>query len=297
MNNISKLIRLIFILSFLITVSSYSQVKLPKLISDGMVLQRNAPVKLWGWSAKDEKISLHFIDSTYHITADSNGNWSMTVYDLKAGGPYTMTITASNIITINDIMVGDVWVASGQSNMEHTLGSFSWVYKDVIANSKNKYIREFNVPETYNFNKPQKDFSSGSWEIANPENVMNFSAVAYFFGKYIYEKYKIPVGLINSSLGGSPAESWLSKDALKEFPKYYEEAQKFKDSSLIKQIQESDSRRINGWYTLLNQKDKGFKTPGKFWYAPALNTSDWDTIRVPGYWAGTKLDSVNGVVW
>lgn len=297
MNKPVKLIKLIFIFSFIISFSSFSQVRLPRLISDGMVLQRNTPVKIWGWSAKNEKISLHFIDTTYSITADNNGSWSLMVSDLKTGGPYTMTITASDTITINNIMVGDVWVASGQSNMEHTLGSFSWVYKDVIANSKNEYIREFNVPETYNFNKPLKDFSSGKWEIANPENVMNFSAVAYFFGKDIYKKYKVPVGLINSSLGGSPAESWLSENALKEFPEYYEEAQKFKDSSLIKHIKESDSKRINAWYVLLNQKDEGFKTPGKFWYAPSLNTLTWDTMSVPGYWTGTKLASVNGVVW
>ncbi len=256
----SKLIKLIFIFSFLIPVISYGQVRLPKLISNGMVLQRNSPVKIWGWAAKDEKISLSFIDSTYSITADSKGSWSLSISDLKAGGPYSMKITASNSIVINDIMVGDVWVCAGQSNMEHTLGSFSWVYKDVIANSKNEYIREFNVPETYNFNNPLKDFASGSWEIANPENVVNFSAVAYFFGKYIYEKYKVPVGLINSSLGGSPAESWLSKDALKEFPKYYEEAQRFKDSSLIKQIEEKDNKRIQAWYNLLNKKDEGYKS-------------------------------------
>lgn len=297
MNSTSKLIKLIFLCSLFISFSTYSQVRLPKLIGDGMVLQRNAPVKIWGWAAKNEKMSLNFIDSTYGTKADSIGNWSITISNLKAGGPYSLTISASNSITISDIMVGDVWICSGQSNMEHTLGSFSWVYKDVIANSKNDNIREFNVPQGYNFNKQLKDLPSGKWEIANPENVLNFSAVAYFFGKYIYEKYKIPIGLINSSLGGSPAESWLSENALKEFPKYYKEAQKFKDNSLIRKIEESDSKRINGWYSLLNQKDKGYKNPEKIWSDISLNTSDWDTMKVPGYWAHTKLGPVNGVVW
>ena len=297
MNCKFNLIKRILFLSFLISFSLYSQVRLPRLISDGMVLQRDAPVKIWGWAAKNEKLSLHFIDSSYSITADNKGNWNILIYNLKAGGPYTMTISASNTVSINNIMVGDVWVCSGQSNMEHTVGSFSWVYKDVIADSKNEYIREFNVPQGYNFNKLLKDLPSGKWEIANPENVPNFSAVAYFFGKYIYEKYKIPIGLINSSLGGSPAESWLSEDALKEFPEYYREAQKFKDSSLIKKIEKNDSKRINEWYSLLNRKDKGFKNPEKIWYDTSLNTSDWDTMSIPGYWADKKIGPVNGVVW
>jgi sialate O-acetylesterase len=297
MNFRSNLNKLIIIFSFIVLIKGYSQVKLPKLISDGMVLQRNAPVKIWGWAAENENIMLNFIDSTYLITVDSKGNWSKILYNLKPGGPYSMNIYSTDTITVSNIMVGDVWVCSGQSNMEHTVGSFSWVYKDVIANSTNEFIREFNVPQGYNFNKVLKDLPSGKWEIANPKNILNFSAVAYFFGKYIYDKYKVPVGLINSSLGGSPAESWLSEDALKEFPEYYQEAQKFKDSSLIKKIEESDSIRISEWYNRLNQKDEGLNNSEKIWYDVALNTSDWDTMRVPGYWADTKLGPVNGVVW
>ena len=101
-----------------------------------------------------------------------------------------MDIKASNEIVINDILVGDVWVCSGQSNMEHTVGSFDWVYKNEIANSTNKYIREFHVPQKYNFNDAQEDLQSGSWKTANPENVYNFSAVGYFFVKALYDKYK-----------------------------------------------------------------------------------------------------------
>ncbi len=133
MNYSLKLSKLIFIFFLFISVTAFSQVKLPKLISDGMVLQRNATVKIWGWAAKNEKISLSFINSTYNITADNNGNWSISVFNLEAGGPYSMKITASKTITINNIMVGDVWVCSGQSNMEHNMESFSWVYKNEIA--------------------------------------------------------------------------------------------------------------------------------------------------------------------
>ena len=297
MDLIKKLSKPIFVFSFLISITAYSQVRLPKLISDGMVLQRDADVNIWGWASKNENISIHFIDSTYNTTADSNGEWNVLLSKLKAGGPYEMQINAGNAITINDIMIGDVWVCSGQSNMEHTMRSVSWIYENDIENSKNEYIREFNVPQRYNFNKPQKDLEAGSWKIANPENILGFSSVAYFFTKELYDKYKIPIGLINTSLGGSPAEAWMSEEALKEFPEYYKEAQRFKDNTLIKQIKNQDNTRIQAWYRLLRQKDEGYKDPQKIWYDPDLNTSDWATMKIPVYWSDTELGQVNGVVW
>ena len=299
-----KNIMLLFILIIITSVTTFSEVKLPRLISDGMILQRNVNVNIWGWAANNEKISIHFLDSTYNITADNNGDWSITLPKLKAGGPYKMQINASNNITINNIMIGDVWVCSGQSNMELYMHDVRWVYSSIIANSTNNNIRQFYVPQKYNFIQPQEDFETkdlpawqATWQSANPKNVLNFSAVAYFFGRDLYDKYKVPIGLINSSLGGSPAESWLSEGALKEFPKYYEEALKFKDTTLIEQIKESDKKRIDAWYNLLRQKDEGYKDPNNIWYKPSLNTSDWLTMKVPGYWATTKLGPVNGVVW
>ncbi len=295
-NNI-KLPNLIFILALIFSLTSFGQVRLPKLISDGMVLQRDTKVKIWGWAANNENISVRFIGSTFHTNADDKGNWDIELTDLKAGGPFEMQIDASNSITIHNIMIGDVWVCSGQSNMEHSLGSFSWVYKKEIANSTNKYIREFHVPQKYNFNGPHKDLQSGSWKIANPENVVDFSAVAYFFAKAIYNKYKVPVGLINSSLGGSPVESWISEDALKSFPAYHNEASLFRDSLLIERIEASDSRRINDWYNLSTEIDEGYKDPQNIWKKPSLNDSDWLIMKIPGYWADIKVGSINGVVW
>jgi len=297
--------KLILTLVLLIPITAVSQVRLPKLISDGMVLQRDINVKIWGWAGKDEKVSVHFMNSTYNTAADDKGDWSIMLQKMKAGGPYEMNIDASNSITIHNIMIGDVWVCSGQSNMELPMSRVSWNYPEEIANSENKYIRQFYVPQTYNFHHPENDLVPGnyphgqaSWKIASPENTPDFSAVAYFFGKFLFEKYKVPIGLINSSLGGSPIESWISADALKKFPKYYNEAQMFKDSTLINKIETADNARINAWYKELWKVDQGNKDPQHMWYDPSLNTSDWDTMRVPGYWADeTKLGWVNGVVW
>lgn len=287
---------LLIILLFVCSTLSNAQVKLPKLISDGMVLQRNTEIKIWGWASTDEKILVKFLGKTYTAVADKNGDWKIILPKQKAGGPYQMQINASNSITISNILIGDVWVCSGQSNMELPMRRVRPIYEDEIANSKNDFIREFAVPQKYNFKSPQKDFESGSWKSADPISVLDFSAAAYFFAKELYAKYKIPVGIINASLGGSPAQSWMSEEALKEFPNYFAEAQKFKDDNLIKEIEESDSKRIKAWYDLLNQKDEGYKNNSK-WSDPKLITSDWDTIKIPGYLSNTKLGSVNGAIW
>jgi sialate O-acetylesterase len=273
------------------------QVRLPKLISDGMVLQRDTNVKIWGWASEGEQITVNFIGSTYHATTDQNGNWHIMLPELEAGGPYQLDIRASNEIKINDIMIGEVWVCSGQSNMELNMKRVSPLYSDEIADSKNPNIRYFEVPDKYNFNAPQKDLSSGRWEKANPENVLHFSAVSYFFGKEIYDKFKVPVGLINSALGGSPAEAWISEDGLKEFPGYYKEALRFKDSTLVQKIMDDDRTRINKWYDRSKQNDLGYSIPGKPWSSPEYDASDWDVMKIPGYWADGRLGFINGIVW
>ena len=297
MRSPTKRSALILILLFLIALPSFSQVKLPRLISDGMILQRNARVKIWGWAANHEQVSIAFRDTVYHTTANDKGEWFVTVNGLKAGGPYTMTVSASNSIAINNIMIGDVWLCSGQSNMELPVKRVSWVYESEVANAANPYIRHFAVPQRYDFHVARKDLESGSWQTADPKSVMDFSAVAYFFGVELYNKYRVPIGLINASLGGSPAEAWLSEDALNEFPVHYNEAQKFKDQSLINKIESQDKARIDAWYALLKQKDESYRNPLKPWFDPNGDTSGWARMNIPGYWVSTTLGAVNGVVW
>jgi sialate O-acetylesterase len=275
----------------------FCAVRLPRLISDGMVLQRNANVKIWGWASINENIKVNFNNSDFQTVPDSKGNWSIILPPSKEGGPFTMTITGENVIVLKDILIGDVWVCSGQSNMEYPMNRLTSVYETEISNSENQFIRQYKVPQKYNFNTPQDDLQSGTWAAANPKNILDFSAVAYFFAKDLYEKYHIPIGLINSSMGGLPAESLISENAIKEFPDYFNEAQKFKDSSLIVQIENSDNKRFNDWYKLLRNKDEGYSDLLKPWFSNDLNTSDWPQMEVPGYWADGPMGPINGVVW
>lgn len=280
-----------------ISQTAFSRVRLPLLLSDGMVLQRGDSVKIWGWADADEKVTINFAGKTYNGTTGKDGKWTVMLSELKAGGPYSMEITGSNRITLEDILIGDVWVCSGQSNMDLPMARVEERHADVIANSDNPAIRRFFVSKKYDFNTPQEDLDSGSWESANPKTVLSFTATGYFFAKALYEKYKVPIGLIHASVGGSPAEAWLSEDALKKFPAHLETAKKFKDGDYVNQIANKDKAVSDAWYSLLQQKDKGLADGPKPWFDPAYDASDWATMNVPGYWADGPLGNVNGVIW
>ena len=278
------------------TFSVSAQLKLPKLISDGMVLQRNINLNIWGWGRENQKVVITFNNKQYTTQVSVKGEWRMQLPKQKAGGPYTMTIESNNEkLSIKDILIGEVWLCSGQSNMELPMRRVENRFPDEVRNSTNPKIRQFIVPQKYNFNSLEVDFSSGQWKSANPTNVLNFSAVGYFYAKSLFEKYGVPVGVINASLGGSPAEAWMSEDALKQFPDYYNEAQKFKNSELIKQIETADKERINKWYNDLNNKDEGY-WPSNNW-KNASGASNWKKMEIPGYWSDVYPEIRNGVVW
>lgn len=286
--------QILLLLSTVFCFTASAQIKLPRLISNGMILQRDAPLKIWGWAGANENISVSFLNKEYKTTAGANGNWMVTLPKQKAGGPFTMQLKASNEITLTDILIGDVWLCGGQSNMELWMGRLKYKYADEVASANNPNIRQFLVPDKYNFQQSQQDVEAGNWIAVTPKTIADFSGVAYFFAKEIYAKYKVPIGLINAALGGSPAEAWISEEGLKKFPGYYNEAQKFKDDNLIKQIENRDRQIISTWYNYIDEFDEGHK---KNWHSPATDISGWGQMNIPGYWADAGAGNYNGVVW
>lgn len=283
-------------LCFLISFLSWGQIRLPRLISDGAVLQRGTELKLWGWASPKEPVELEFNNSMYKTKADDMGNWQLILPAQGAGGPYTMDFVASNKITLKNIRFGDVWLCSGQSNMELTMRRLQDKYPGVIERSKNVKIRQFLVPDAYDFNNPNVDLNGGSWKEANPETLLEFSGVAYFFAKNLFDKYDVPIGLINAAMGGSPVEAWMSEDALINFPEAYNELQKFKDSSLISEIEKSDKTRQETWYKELDEKDQGL-IKNKEWFLEDCEDKDWNKMKVPDFWTNHEIGNINGVVW
>lgn len=289
---------LLTILLLLLCLHGKSDVTLPRLISDGMVLQRQTNIKIWGWASVGEKVIVRFIDSTYITNTGADGNWTITLPPHNEGGPFEMVVTGANTITIHNILIGDVWLCSGQSNMELNMERASPLYQNEINNSDNPYIRQFTVPKSSSFNVPLTDISGGTWVAARPETIRSFSAVAYFFALELYNKYKIPIGLINSSLGGSPAEAWISETAIKSFPHYDKELQRFKDQEFVDSITKTDKVRIQQWYDNLAAKDAGYnKTITGGWNEFNPDTSGWMSYLLPGYWKGNALEGINGSVW
>ena len=155
-------------------VFAFCQVRLPRLVSSGMVLQRDAKTNMWGWASPGEKITVNFIGAVYTATADEKGKWKIQLARLKAGGPFEMEIKGRNVINLQDILVGDVWVCSGQSNMEMSMISLKSRYPEDIESAENKFIRQFAVPRKPMFSKPLEDVSAGEWASADPNSVLRF---------------------------------------------------------------------------------------------------------------------------
>lgn len=280
------------LLFLFLTICADASIRLPKLISDGMVLQRDAPLKIWGWADTGEKISINFNGKTYKTKASADGKWLVTLPAQKAGGPYTMDISGSNLITIRDIMIGDVWFCSGQSNMVHQMELHSVTYARDILEANNTNIRQFWIPTATRFDGPADDFKVASWKVCNPENVRQFSAVAYFFASKIYEKNKVAIGLINASVGGTPIEAWTSESGLKDFEAMQKAIAKNKDTAFVN----SFNRRVGSNFTPPAIKDKGL-TGAVTWFDKSYVPKGWKTINVPGYWEDQGIKDLNGTVW
>lgn len=267
-----------------------AQVKLPTLISDNMVLQRDQPVRIWGWASANEKITVRFNNKNFQATADANGNWQVMLPATKAGGPYSIDITASNQIHLQDILFGDVWFCSGQSNMVLNMERVKEKYPDEIAAADYPQIRNFFVPTSADVVVLHADLPPGKWQGTSPTTVYNFGAAAYFFAKQLYNQYHIPIGIINSSVGGTPIEAWISKEGLQSFPDMIQTVEKFKASAFMNRSPVAGNR------TPPPVTDKGLLAATK-WYEPDYQPKAWKNIIVPGYWADQGIRGLNGVVW
>lgn len=249
---------------------AFAEIRLPQLISDKMVLQRDIDLNIWGWADVGEKVTVRFRGEHYDTEAGDDGKWSVLLPSQTAGGPFMMEI---NEIVIRDILIGDVWLASGQSNMETPIARLTDRYPEINV-SNNHMIRHFKVPKQNTVESMQDDIAAGGkWYSGVASEVMNWTALAYFYAQEAYNHTKIPVGMLVSSLGGSAIESWISQEHLKEFP------------DLLIDQEAIDSLRIIG-------VDRG---AGK-WTAAEWNDADWQTITVPSLWRAQGM-STKGTVY
>lgn len=259
----------------LISFAAFSDVKLPSLVSNGMVLQRDMPVKIWGWANPGEKVNVTFKGKKIRAIGDSKGNWACTLPATPAGGPYEITI---NEKSVKDVLFGDVWLCAGQSNMVINMERVKEKYPAEIASANNPQIRNFFIPTAISKVEVRTDLPASTWLPVNPENVLQMGAVSYFFARDLYAQYHVPIGIINSSVGGTPIESWISEEGLKEFPAYV------KDTTRTSAVPPAPKKST----------DRGLSEK---WASPTYSPKGWKRFSIPGFWEDQGLRDLNGVVW
>jgi len=267
------------------------------LFTDNAVLQQGMSVPVWGTADPGERVAVEFAGQTVSATASADGKWMVYLAPLKAGGPFTLTISGKNRRNMNNVLVGEVWVCSGQSNMERHLGLQSGQkpitdWEQEVKDAKYPEIRQFYVTQKTSFTPAQT--VSGGWSVCSPDTVKDFTAVGYFFGRDLHQARHVPIGLIHSSWGGTPAEAWTSEAGLRTVPGLAATLAEFKRSiSDPEGARREFEMRLENWFRA-NDPGSAASQP---WNAPDLDAGSWKQMTLPGYWQDAGEPNLHGVVW
>jgi len=262
-----------------------------RLFGDGLVLQRGAVVPVWGWAPPKTSITVVLSGQTRMATADAHGAWRVSFPAMNAGGPYEMTIAGGGRrIAVRDILVGDVWVASGQSNMEWPVASSVNAAAE-ISSANDAKIREFAVPHSYS-EHPEADVVGGAWAHADSQHVGHFSGVAYFFARDLRKSVDVPIGIIHTSWGGANIETWMSRAALGMTDSAWRAAMS-SDRAHNDSVRAALQARIGD----LPTADAGLVGERAVWADPMLSDASWATIKTPALWETVGYDGMDGVAW
>lgn len=262
-----------------------AKITMPQLFQSGMVMQRGKAIPVWGKADAGETVTIRFNKKEYITTADTNGKWRVDLPKMKAGGPYQMSI---NELTFDNIMIGDVWLLSGQSNIDVHIERVYPQYTTEIDNYENANIRLFRVQNETSTHGVKDDIrpTSINWKPLNKQNAWPFSAVGYFLGKKMFEKNKVAQGIIVNSWGGTPIEAWISEDSLKtDYPMLIKKIQMYQNDNYVRAQMQANGAASQQWDAILNQNDPGYADA-------ACDDSQWTSINQNNWiWRGT------GSVW
>ena len=287
-----RLLILLALVGFALTVTA--KVRLPQLFQSGMVVQRNQPIPIWGKADAGEQLTIVFNKKKYAATADASGQWRIDLPKMKAGGPYTLEVRSeganSETLVLDNVMVGDVWLLSGQSNIDVTIERVYPQYVDEIEHFDIPQVRLFRVQNATNTHGVQDDIrpTSINWKPLTKQNAWLFSAVGSFFGKRMWEKNKVAQGIIVNSWGGTPIEAWISADSLmRDYPMLIKRIAFYQsDNYLVAQAQ-ANAEANKRWQELLDKEDNVYG-----YSLPSFQDADWKTINQNGWnWRGV------GSVW
>ena len=284
-------------LLILITITFYiakAQVRLPRIFSNHMVIQQYVPVHVWGWATSGEKITVTLGSQKATTKAGKEGTWKVSLPEMKAGGPFELIVKGKNKITLNDVMVGEVWLCAGQSNMQFEMNGSKFA-KTELFNSDNPRLRHIKIPNTMKA-EPADDLEGGEWQISSPQTSGEFSAVAYYFGKKLAVDLNVTVGLINASWGGTFIEAWTGSEALHSIP----------DFSGYHDLSPTE---LENWFSGIEKKyDELFLKLGisnrdsivedsASWRRPDFDDSKWISVQLPQRFDYDLLPRFDGVAW
>ena len=293
----------VFVLIVFINCSLFSglatNIQVPILFSDNMLLQRNQIVPVWGTADAGGQIKIEFNNQIKTTVVQKDGKWRVDLDEMPAGGPYELKIIGKDSIIIKNVMIGEVWLCSGEFNMEMPLNGWEEEvnYENEVAEANYPNIRLFHVNRSMS-NVPVDTINSSGWDECKPNTIAGFSSTAYFFGRQLFEKLNVPVGLIHSSWDGTVAEAWTSAKALESFPEFVDKINSIKWStthpdSALKEYENS----LKKYRNLLIQKDLGYQNGQNVWTNSNLDVSDWDTMNLPTLWEKAGHEKLDGTVW
>ena len=285
-----RIVTILFLL-ILLSCKAFAQIRLPRLISDNMVLQRDQPITVWGWAAPKEKVTVTLKNKSHSAVTDADGKWKIQLPAQSAGTSYEMVLKGKNQIRIKNVAFGDVWLCNGQSNMVINMERVKERFPDDISSANYPDIRNFFIPTLTDLSGPQQDIPNGEWKAANPKDVLGFGAVTYFFARDLYEQYKVPIGIINSAVGGTPIEAWISEGGYKDFADIQKIINSNKDSSYVRSAKQNT---FNNAPRQPKPNDSGLT---EHWESEDYQPKGWRNYNIPGYWEDQGLKNLDGVVW
>lgn len=285
--------RIAFFLSLLLTgIAATAEVRLPQVFSDHMVLQRNKPIHVWGWASSGEAVKVSLGAASQNTRANKQGKWEVFLPAMSAGGPHVLTVTGKNNLQLNDVMIGEVWLCGGQSNMEWPVSSSKNAAAEIAA-ANYPLIRHIKIPRATSL-QPREDVNETQWEVCSPATAGNFTAVGYFYARELVNQLNIPVGLINSNWGGTMVETWISNASFfgdAEFASLKSDMPASVDSVVATQ------ERAMQLLVKNSQGGLPSASEARSYSQPNIDDGGWKTMKLPANWENAGLANLDGVVW
>lgn len=283
---------------------SMAQVKLSPLFSDNMVLQQQSQAPIWGETkpGKTVEVRTSWDGKEYAVRADAEGKWEIAVSTPQAGGPYSIRISDGKPVELKNVLIGEVWLCSGQSNMEMQVEGWGKVmnYEQEKVEAEQYPQIRFLLVDKATSSQPIEHLSAatGGWQVCSAKSVADFSAAAYFFGRNLHQNLHVPIGLIDTSWGGTYAESWTSRQALSSLPYMRTPLEQAKDLPASREGREEKFRQdVAAWSAGIAQIDKGYADGQALWAAADFDDNDWPQMHMPGWIQQQGLPGFNGIVW